>query len=863
MKKRSRKTRHDSRSSNRRRSASSHASTRSSRAFEIEALEPRILLSGTWTDTGGNPLAGATEGDDVFQASNQGDVADGLGGNDLLTGDQGADVFSGGAGNDRLFGGQGGDTLNGGAGNDQLYGEHGNDLLISGGGSDIMDGAQGSDTFRFNGAQNGDIVTVDGGTGNDTIDLTQYRGSDVSNNGSQIVVNLGGGQSLTINHSNVESVLVGNTEPVAGAGGLTVNEDSAAAPVTLSGTDPDAGDAVTQYRIESLPANGTLRLNGNAVNSGDVISQADVNGGNLTFQPSANWNGSTSFTYKAHDGDAWSLNTGTFSINVNAVNDAPVAGGGSLTVSEDAGPSAVTLSGTDPDSGDAVTQYRIESLPANGTLRLNGNAVNAGDVISQADVDGGNLTFQPNANWNGSTSFAYRAHDGDAWSANTGTFNLSVNAVNDAASAQAGADQTVDELSTVSLDASASSDLDGDNLTYAWTQESGPAVQLSNAAAASPTFAAPDVDAPTTLTFRVSVSDGQAMTSDTVTITVNPVAAPSPPSVPSAPPPPPVVPQPDPTDVAPEPPDTPVTPPVSDDGPPDVVADSPPQDSTPSDDAPPVLEPSDPAPVVDVAPTDPPVVTTPDPAPDIVSEDSGENTSSWPNAQTPVAFNPPPVVQPAPEGAIADDVTGGAPQAPSGSSSNNPPAVDGESGVAPGDGTHTEPAPFFEPVWSGHEDLGVLDPQADHGDAFADFAQDSVDDARLDSALPLLPAMEDHFNITQTVSLPTFGFSGPQSWNPPGAGSGGSVGEAFAELPDDAADRRWNTRYADAEGGADGGWLDDVEISSSASPHDSGVFASNEVGGFFARLWGAVRGLGGTAARAEDRSTDQRDNRRA
>jgi len=45
-------------------------------------------------------------------------------------------------------------------------------------------------------------------------------------------------------------------------------------------------------------------------------------------------------------------------------------------------------------------------------------------------------------------------------------------------------------------------------------------VQLSDVHAAKPAFTAPVVSATTTVTFQVMVSDGQAQTSDTVTVTV-------------------------------------------------------------------------------------------------------------------------------------------------------------------------------------------------------------------------------------------------------------------------------------------------------------------------------------------------------
>ena len=91
--------------------------------------------------------------------------------------------------------------------------------------------------------------------------------------------------------------------------------------------------------------------------------------------------------------------------------------------------------------------------------------------------------------------------------------------------ADAGADQTVQAGDEVTLDASASTDPDGDDsaLGYTWTQTAGtPDGLLDMSDNEQVSFTAPDVASETTYTFQVSVSDGTDSSTDSVDVTVQP-----------------------------------------------------------------------------------------------------------------------------------------------------------------------------------------------------------------------------------------------------------------------------------------------------------------------------------------------------
>jgi hypothetical protein len=132
----------------------------------------------------------------------------------------------------------------------------------------------------------------------------------------------------------------------------------------------------------------------------------------------------------------------TITIDVNAVNDEPSGTDNTVTTNEDT-PYVFTVSDfgfSDAIDGDSLLAVTISTLPADGTLKLNGVAVIAGDSIPVADITAGNLTFEPTANENGAgfASFTFQVQD-DGGTANGGvdldqlanTITIDVNAVND------------------------------------------------------------------------------------------------------------------------------------------------------------------------------------------------------------------------------------------------------------------------------------------------------------------------------------------------------------------------------------------------------------------------------------------------
>lgn len=95
----------------------------------------------------------------------------------VIQGGAGDDTLRGGDGDDTLSGGAGADSLMGGAGADQLYGGEGNDTLDGGGAPegrfDLLDGGEGDDQIQL-----APTALATGGAGADTFVLPDRPGAD-------------------------------------------------------------------------------------------------------------------------------------------------------------------------------------------------------------------------------------------------------------------------------------------------------------------------------------------------------------------------------------------------------------------------------------------------------------------------------------------------------------------------------------------------------------------------------------------------------------------------------------------------------------------------------------------------------------
>src|SRR5438046_1760074 len=196
-------------------------------------------------------------------------------------------------------------------------------------------------------ANNGDGKADPGDTINYTVTLGNTTASDAT------------GLSFNDILDSHTSFVAGSikSSPVCFDQSTSTNEDVAKA-LTLTGQDPD-GDSIT-FSIVSGPSHGSL-------NPG-------VSGASQSYTPSADYNGSDSFTFRVNDGTTSGVGANgnsnencTVSITVNPVNDAPTftVPGNPSAVNEDAGAQSVSsfITNVRPsNSGDTLENGQVVSF---------------------------------------------------------------------------------------------------------------------------------------------------------------------------------------------------------------------------------------------------------------------------------------------------------------------------------------------------------------------------------------------------------------------------------------------------------------------------------------------------------------------
>ncbi|MGI9213627.1 MAG: cadherin-like domain-containing protein, partial [Methylococcaceae bacterium] len=144
--------------------------------------------------------------------------------------------------------------------------------------------------------------------------------------------------SFSLRDGGVSAATTNTSPSLATNTGLTLLESAASTTIPntkLQVTDSEQAATALTYTLTSLPTKGVLTKSNINLALNGTFTQADVNNNLIRFVPTANLNGSDSFSFTVSDG-AGGTTTGTFNLSITSVNSVPT-----LTV-----PGAVTFTDT-------------------------------------------------------------------------------------------------------------------------------------------------------------------------------------------------------------------------------------------------------------------------------------------------------------------------------------------------------------------------------------------------------------------------------------------------------------------------------------------------------------------------------------
>ena len=247
----------------------------------------------------------------------------------------------------------------------------------------------------------------------------------------------------------------------------TGNEDANQIWIVLQGGDVDG--TITQYRLTSLPANGTLyRDAGMSLLAATGVNYAAAGQQlNLYFRPTPNWNGTTTFQFVAIDNDGGVDPTpATATLFVLPVNDGPAIINNTLTLTE--GDTIILGSGNisagDIDNTPAELTYTVTGVGGGRFTWTGGGATIT--TFTQADIDAGNVQFEHDGN-DGPAGWDLTVSDGPLTDGPYAAI-INFNPSNDAPSQDSIVSTTINEGDDLTLDAGTWSDPDGGTLQYYW-----------------------------------------------------------------------------------------------------------------------------------------------------------------------------------------------------------------------------------------------------------------------------------------------------------------------------------------------------------------------------------------------------------
>lgn len=314
-----------------------------------------------------------------------------------------------------------------------------------------------------------------------------------------------------------------NDAPVAVNDSRTTNEDT---PISFSivANDTDVDGTINPAAADLNTAIAGRQTSLTLTEGTVTIDLTGV----VTFTPALNFSGTASFQYVVADNEGLFSTAATVTINVVAVNDAPVAAN-DLASTPQTQAVVFNILSNDTDVDGTVNAASVDLDPATVAQEKTRDFAAGRFTVDNA----GNVTFTPVASFSGTVSISYRVNDNAGTASNTATITVLVNFVNTAPVAVDDAVPT-NEDTPVAVSVLANDTDNGSlNVLTVDLNPASPGVQNSFAATGG-TFAANasgvvtftpalNFSGQVAATYTVEDNLGASSNAATITITVTPV----------------------------------------------------------------------------------------------------------------------------------------------------------------------------------------------------------------------------------------------------------------------------------------------------------------------------------------------------
>ena len=294
---------------------------------------------------------------------------------------------------------------------------------------------------------------------------------------------LGGGGEATSGTVTINvTVAPVNDAPQASGGGFTLAEGGTHVLTTgqLGASDSDNATSALTYRLTQLPTRGTVEIDAGggfaAVTAGQLgtaaaeFTQAMITGGKLRYIHDGTENFTDSLKFAVKDPGGLDSGAATVTVTIRPDNDAPT-----ITVNTGIGPTqgyegevttitAALLDVDDTDNTGTQVQLRITQATTVGKLFIDngGNEVTlgVGSVFTETQLKAGLLKYRHDGNEIHADSFKFTVSDGSGDGEPTGTFAITVGAVNDSPVLTVPTAKTVDEDASLAITGISIADVD-------------------------------------------------------------------------------------------------------------------------------------------------------------------------------------------------------------------------------------------------------------------------------------------------------------------------------------------------------------------------------------------------------------------